>query len=633
MFRYFAVAWDPSNPEQAGLEQLVSQRFRRNVIESNFEFGWRCVHVSAGLRVFCCASDSVSEKCQVLAEDSGVVVGTVFEKFPLGKELDDSYVPRAAQLAPHSSKILSTEGIWLVNECWGEYVAFINGRVAGKTWVIRAPCSALPCLRTSFRGVELFYSRFPDIAALGLIGFTINWEHVRSSLLSIGATAMTGLREVTTILSGEGLEIGRSSTRARLYWDARDFASEVSEESVDSAATTLRRTVRASVGAWASRFDSVLVRLSGGLDSAIVLGCLAGSRSSPRIACVNYFYPDAEGDERLYAQAAAQKAGCPLVEKMWNSECDLGNLFDLPPIHLPWSRLNVCEMRADEISLGTEYGAAALFNGDDGDSLFYRSDLYLCAADYAYRHGIRSQLFKICYHAARHEQNSVWNVLWGAMRFGLLDRWDISQKLSEPKSLSTIKALDAARSTDSYERWQQSSGMANARHRIPPGKRWQALKLSGSLDSTTLVDTRNSPDPVSPLHAQPVIETALRIPTYILANGRGDLSDRALARQAFASDLPVEILQRRSKGLPTGSMMPVIRRNRGLLRETLLDGQLVADGLLDRAKVEDALCDMPSSGQEGIVPLVQSFLLEVWLSSWRRYSQQALNSAEPALVI
>src|SRR5690606_6081854 len=78
-----------------------------------------------------------------------------------------------------------------------------------------------------------------------------------------------------------------------------------------------------------------------------------------------------------------------------------------------------------------------------------------------------------------------------------------------------------------------------------PSKCFQIAGVADSVSHhgpsalTRAVDVRH------PLCAQPVIETCLALPAWVLTVGG---RDRGLARRVFADRLPTEILERRSKG-------------------------------------------------------------------------------------
>ena len=86
----------------------------------------------------------------------------------------------------------------------------------------------------------------------------------------------------------------------------------------DRAAASMRATVRSCTQTLSAGHASLLHRLSGGLDSSIVAGCLARASTQPRIACYTYFNPQGRSDERPWARLAAEHSGfehleCPVI--------------------------------------------------------------------------------------------------------------------------------------------------------------------------------------------------------------------------------------------------------------------------------------------------------------------------------
>src|SRR5690606_20996432 len=83
-----------------------------------------------------------------------------------------------------------------------------------------------------------------------------------------------------------------------------------------SAAIELRRTVRHCVRSWAACHPGLALRLSGGLDSSIVLSCFGGSADSTRELplCITFYGTNAGADPRRWARLAAQHIGCDIIE-------------------------------------------------------------------------------------------------------------------------------------------------------------------------------------------------------------------------------------------------------------------------------------------------------------------------------
>jgi asparagine synthase (glutamine-hydrolysing) len=117
------------------------------------------------------------------------------------------------------------------------------------------------------------------------------------------------------------------------------------------------------------------------------------------------------------------------------------------------------------------------------------------------------------------------------------------------------------------------------------------------------------------------MELCLRIRTYALIEGGWD---RALARRAFAPDLPTEIVRRRAKGGVTVHLRNILRRNAPFIREMLLDGVLVREGLLDKQRLE--LCLSAQGGLKDAAfaeVAVDHISTEAWLRSWSEQRQLA----------
>ncbi|MFN3631183.1 MAG: asparagine synthase-related protein, partial [Casimicrobiaceae bacterium] len=122
-----------------------------------------------------------------------------------------------------------------------------------------------------------------------------------------------------------------------------------------------------------------------------------------------------------------------------------------------------------------------------------------------------------------------------------------------------------------------------------------------------------APELVHPLFSQPLVELCLRLPTYLLAHGgRG----RALARNAFATDLPPQVANRRSKGGMEEHITAVLHANIDFVRGLLLEGELSRRGMLDRPKVEQLLSGRPTTLVCSPSQIHGLIAVEAWLSRW-----------------
>ena len=144
----------------------------------------------------------------------------------------------------------------------------------------------------------------------------------------------------------------------------------------------------------------------------------------------------------------------------------------------------------------------------------------------------------------------------------------------------------------------------------PSGKVWHSFSLSFSGTFYNPCGGPDDPEKFCPFLSQPLIELLLRVPTYLLIQGGWD---RAIARRAFAQELPPEIAWRRTKGGMEEHARALLLLNLPLIRDVLLGGQLVARRLVDSKKLEEFLSFGPSQ-VAGNMPEIFSYLsLEAWL--------------------
>jgi asparagine synthase (glutamine-hydrolysing) len=349
--------------------------------------------------------------------------------------------------------------------------------------------------------------------------------------------------------------------------------------------------------------------LSGGLDSAIVLASLANAKGRPPVIALNYYSEGADGDERSLARAAARKMGCDLVERERRADVDLRGMLRACRTAQPTSLYVRLEAGGHEAELAGRTGADGIFSGDGGDTLFFRSPAALTAVDYVRDHGFNSHSLLIAFNAAGLDEVSLWAVLRNVLRYGLQHkrRHSVAERRAAWGAVSAEVIDSITRRGDFVHPWFQHADA------LPPGKLGQAFLLSFAPDFYDPLDTEGSPERACPLLSQPLMELCLRIPTYVLAPGP---QDRMLARNAFASDLPAEILRRSTKGTLARHVKRVLEANLPFLREFLLDGVLVGRKLLDRGKLITALSATPTRERYWAPEIFEYAGIEAWARHW-----------------
>jgi asparagine synthase (glutamine-hydrolysing) len=377
--------------------------------------------------------------------------------------------------------------------------------------------------------------------------------------------------------------------------------------------------VKACVHAWASRHNSIIHSLSGGLDSSIVLSCLQDAPTRPAITCFNYSFERSGADERRFARLAAKRAGCEMREHVIDANAvRLDRLLEVSLSPKPWYYLNDVMNGAFEAQLAADCRASAIFTGNGGDKVFLQSRTDNAVGDYVYHHGIGLQLLRVTRDAAEIDRRSFWTLLRNGIRAGLREqRWAPGEEEHIHNAFIHPEVLAWRKAHRSY----MTPAVLQTAERVPLGKLWQINYLAAPLPFYRALGQYDCPQSVRPLLCQPVIEACLRIPTYVLIHGGWD---RAIARRAFEPQVPAEIVHRRSKGAAGQLIKEVVEKNIGFLRELLLDGVLVRERLLDRQKLEAFLCGPRSAASlEYNELLITRINPEVWLRRWQGLSRQA----------
>jgi asparagine synthase (glutamine-hydrolysing) len=449
-----------------------------------------------------------------------------------------------------------------------------------------------------------------DCAACEYLSFTVNWQYLARHLGKMRQSSDTGLNEVSELYYGQCVEIGRNlQRRMHRYWNPVDVARARRIQCARDAESFVRHTVKVCVHAWAACQKSVVLRLSGGLDSSILLSCLHDAPTRPHVVCINRYSRRSDSDEREFARLAAQSKGCELIELYRDPNFSFEKIFSSRPAERPYNYILQYSQILPEAELADARGAGAIFDGVFGDDLFFGGGYQLAAADYVHDFGLRPSLLPVIVSAARVSRLSVWKVLRVALSKGLFrQQWDPIQVAREFNLLMDEDVLrKLVGSVSETHPWYQKNRY------VPPGKQSQ---IAGIMDRNVydmpFADFDNVRH-VSPLLSQPIAELCLQIPTYVLSRNGWD---REVQRQAFSPDIPEKIARRRTKAGQEDFSAEVKRKNHALIRDVLMNGWLVESGLVDRAKLEAAFAGRSAGLDRGPARMSRLINIEVWLKTW-----------------
>lgn len=598
MYRYVVLIWDFDRAQSQAVAEDLQERLQLG------SRGWECATRAPGLAVMHAGQRSPSSVTTLLSEDAGAVLGRLFD--------GEGRAVRAALSNEETRKVVSSGGTRLLQQYWGRYVSVVRDATVGSVCVMRDPSGTMPCFLTTFRDVTLAFSDIEDCVALRVMRFTVNWGYVAAFVPHPSLQIRnTGLNEVSELQPGERARIHCGVIERSQVWNPFDIAKTSAVRDHDEAVLALYRTVRRCIHAWASVHPVILHNLSGGLDSSIVLSCLSDAPSRSALTCINYFSGGRNEDERKYARLAATESRAELIEQPLNFETvALEKLFEVRRSPRPWFYIYDLEHGPLETQLAAQRGITGIFSGSGGDALFFQSRADLAVADHLFDRPFSPALPRVALDAARVARVSMWPLLRAAVAQRLVRRrWTPHAEAGRARSLIRAEAIDAARANGKLQHpWFERANGAL------PGVLWKVASLSVPPAFYDSFDHETLPERVVPLMSQPLIELCLRIPTYTAIAGG---FDRSVARHAFAGDVPKEIIRRRAKGSVGRHTTSVLDANLSLIRETLLDGKLVREGLLDRERLELYLSRETSPGDfEYHEILHQHLCTEVWLQRW-----------------
>lgn len=611
MLRYLGLVWEPTNPQQQETARLIGARM------SQPGSAWRSEFDAPGMQVFCAGVRGDSSQVHHVGDSGGVIIGTLFTRH---RDLSAPALDEPLRFGPAQSKaFVSSRGHWLIDHAWGNYVAFGRDSADQTRWVLKDPTGPLPCLRTTFRGVNIFFSRIGDCLDLRLQRFTINETFLHAHLMaSSNLREATSLKEVSAVRGGECVQFHRDGGSTNNYWwspTAFNGAGDLIEDP-ELAAQAMRNAVKSTVHSLASRHRSLLLRLSGGLDSSIIAGCLRDAPTG-RFTAYTYHSVNGRSDERPWARLAAQHAGCEHIEYPLSPlDMDLSIGLRMPPSMEPMQLLQFFQRSSIEQELAARLGATGIFSGDGGDSGFCADSLGYAVPEFVRNHGLAPRLFHLASQVALLTQKSSWSVLTTAIRRSFTNAGGIPrERILEASKLVSPHIKQEFRGTHVSHPWFQGS------RRIPWGKIRRIGTLTSASDYYNVAAPIDAdvPEIVSPLYTQPVTELLLRIPIYVhFHQGR----DRGLARKAFAAEVPEPILRRLWKDRAPGFHDQVFERQRAFLTETLLEGVLVGHGLLDRALLEEVLAAGPTKNTVYPGEVFRHLDTELWARHWMQGAQQ-----------
>lgn len=533
----------------------------------------------------------------MMLSSHGVLLGTLFA---------GSEEPRLVETLSLAdwAQISASAGKSLIDRFWGGYVAIMRDEASHAVHVVRAPLGDLPCYYLQKQGVTIVASDVEGLMAAKLLSPAIDWSFIAGHVLREHfRPSATGLSGITELLGGTRLSVTGSNRHIEQLWSPWAFAGRDAQIADEAAAIDrVRETTRACVNAWGTKFQHIVLGVSGGLDSSIVAACLA--RGDTPVSCLTLATQDAGGDERLYARDLATHLGIPLREDF--EDLALVHLDRSDASHLPRPLARAFAQSGDRLSLrlAAHVGADAFFSGAGGDNVFCYLPSAAPIADRLLAHGVSAGVVRTMRDVSRLTDSSIWK----AATMGIRRAWFRERGYIWPCNATFLTEKATARAlAPGHHPWLDAP-----RHALP-GKAAHIAWLIGIQNHLEGFNRERTHAMVAPLLSQPLVELCLRIPSWMWCAGGWN---RSIARSAFARDLPKSIIERRSKGSPGSFVIEIYEARRRAVRALLADGLLAQAGLVDVDSLIAVIDDprpVRANHYSRIMGLVD---VEVWLRAW-----------------
>lgn len=525
----------------------------------------------------------------------GMIIGAVF-----GRRSTSPVI--AAKIEREAEGSVRRTATHLLSEYWGAYAAILVDPADRAIGILVDPSGLLPVYALQTARHLLLASDVRLIDRCVHRQLQIDWSELHASLcrpeLRQRRTCLVGVRELRP---GSLTTVRANNTEDELLWRAEAFMPKPPYPSAEEATRELRETSVAVMGAWEKMLGPVAVAASGGVDSSLICGALHCAGAS--FSCITAATADPSGDERGAVRGLAGHLEAPLAEAIYDPARFDPFLCASAALPRPSRKSFLNEVDRLFAEAADELGAAIVLDGNGGDNLF-------------------------CYlHSAA---PIVDRLLVEGMGPGSLTTFlDICRITGCDLGTMAAATWRRLRRPPQFHAWPPDERLlanpAPPFNLAEPLSPWLDIPTGshgGKRDHLALIMRSQTHShglgaPVarfSPLMSQPLLELCLSIPTWVWCTGG---LNRAPARRAFADVLPSSLFARMSKAGPDSYIRAVFRRNRDVVRHTLMEGALAREGLLNLPAVERALAIDIFTGDSTVYRLLDLAEAETWARAWR----------------
>lgn len=506
--------------------------------------------------------------------------------------------------------IASTDGQSSVGEqnllasWWGAYVA-IQATESGAVRILRDPSAHLPCYYTKGKTAWIAASDIDLLTKLSGQRPSINWNELADELVFPGHFGRrTALDHVSELLPGEVLVLSEEDATIEQAWHPATYARHCPAADGMEAASRLSAALVEVHEKLATIYNSPLITVSGGLDSAIVAGSFV--QHSGKGNFLNLRTDDATGDERHYARQVAEACDRHLDEREYVAPSLNSCLESQAHLPRPTSRFIGSSINSVLLDVARRGDHPAILSGYGGDNVFCSLSSSVPLSDRARSGGSLRNLRSTAADL---------RVITGASTLQLINHALRDARRTKTRNGRGNWGKNTNFLSDDLGRIEYPAAphpWLTSTEGVLSGK---SAHIRAIIRAHTFLERFPRSEPVahlSPLLFAPILETCLAIPTWLWCEGG---IDRAVARRA-ATFIPSAIAQRRSKGTPITMHTRFYEDNRRALGDFLLNGHLVRKGLVSGASIHRYIEKPLPARDLDYLRLLEIVDAEVWCDRW-----------------
>jgi asparagine synthase (glutamine-hydrolysing) len=489
----------------------------------------------------------------------------------------------------------------LLRKHWGAYMLILRDERSGSWQVMGDPSGLLPVFRLLTPGHVILSSDPALLEEASGIKLQVCWkgmlDHLMHPDMRQRATSLMGVDELPP---GVLLDPGEPAAPEQVLWKPSDHFPAKAPPTFEHARAELRAVAIDVMATWQEALGTVAVAVSG-VDSSFICGALAAARRE--FGCITLATAEVSGDERHFARLLADHLGMPLQELIYDPAALGPNSLASGGLPRPSRRTFVSAVDALLSHGAAQLGAAVVLDGNVGDNLLCYLYSAVPVAD-----RLRAQVPGL-------------GALSTLLDMCRVTGCDIPKMAKE--TLSVLRQGDRAPPLDSDLRLLAAD--ACKADDIEPLAPWLTHvdgPHKGKRDHIALIlrgrhnihGISSRAPRLSPLMSQPLLETCLKIPTWLWPKGG---INRALARSAFSPELPAELSTRTAKPGPDSFIRHAFERNSAQIYALLRDGLLTSNGLLDVVQLDHFFAGNTANDWSNVRRVLDLAEAENWARSWQ----------------